>query len=143
MLENTPKRAELLSLTSEIVAAYAGNNPLTKDTLPELIAQVFSTVSGLGAPEPEPEQKPAVPLNRSVTKKALICLECGKEAKMLKRHLAGEHGLTPEQYREKWRLAPNYPMVSPEYAIVRSKLAKRFGLGSKARTRGPSSKKKS
>jgi predicted transcriptional regulator len=142
MSEHSAERSELLSMTSEIVAAYAGNNAVSNQDLPSLISTVFNTVSGLGAPEAEPEQAPAVPLTESVTKSALICLECGKPSKMLKRHLSTAHGLSPEAYRMKWRLAPNYPMVSPDYSVVRRKLAKEIGLGRKPQVRSAGRRRK-
>ena len=135
MPANKPERFELLSTTSDIVAAYAGNNALNSKDLPRLIESIFDTVTGLGAPQPEPTPKPAVPLGRSVTKSTLICLECGRESKMLKRHLATAHGLSPHEYRAKWGLAPTYPMVAPEYAVVRSKIAKDIGFGRRATKR--------
>lgn len=133
MTEEKVERAELLELTSEIVAAYAGKNALPSSDLPQLIQTVFDTLSGVGAPQaaPEPEQKPAVPVKKSVGKAEITCLECGKGQKMLKRHLSAAHGLTPEEYRAKWRLPFDYPMVAPDYAETRRKLAKQIGLGRK------------
>lgn len=142
MPDNTRERAELLSLTSDIVASYAGHNAMPSDDLPKLITTVFNTVSGLGAPAPEAQQEPAVPRSKSVTNKALICLECGKESKMLKRHLSSAHGLTPETYRTKWGLSPTYPMVSPDYSVIRRKLAQEIGLGRQPRKRRPARKTK-
>jgi predicted transcriptional regulator len=141
MPEHAPERSELLSLTSDIVVAYAGNNELPKDELPDLISKIFETVSGLGAEPPEAGQEPAVPRDKSISNKALTCLECGGQHKMLKRHLANAHGLTPAEYRAKWGLPPHYPMVSPDYAVVRSKLAKEIGLGRKTKTSGGQEKK--
>ena len=131
MPENSTDRAELLELTADIVAAYAGNNSLPTTDLPSLIDTVYRTLSQVGATpaEPEAQQKPAVPIKRSVTDKAVICLECGRGQKTLKRHLAAAHDLTPEDYRAKWRLSPDYPMVAPEYADKRRQLAKQIGLG--------------
>ena len=133
MTDKPVERSELLELTSEIVAAYAGNNALPSSDLPQLIQTVYSTLSSVGAatPETESEQKPAVPVKKSVTDSAIVCLECGKGQKMLKRHLAAAHGLTPEEYRAKWRLSYDYPMVAPDYADTRRKLAKEIGLGRK------------
>lgn len=133
MTEEKVERAELLELTSEIVAAYAGNNALPSSDLPQLIQTVYDTLSGVGAPAaaPETDQKPAVPVKKSVGKAEIVCLECGKGQKMLKRHLAAAHGLTPEEYRAKWRLPFDYPMVAPDYAETRRKLAKEIGLGRK------------
>lgn len=133
MAEERVERAELLELTSEIVAAYAGNNALPSSDLPQLIQTVYDTLSGVGgtaAPQ-ETEQKPAVAVKKSVGKSAIVCLECGKGQKMLKRHLAAAHGLTPDEYRAKWRLPFDYPMVAPDYAETRRQLAKQIGLGRK------------
>lgn len=141
MSENTPERGALLEHTTQIISAYAENNALPNSELPNLITAVFNTVSGLGAPIPEPAQEPAVPIKKSVTKHAIICLECGKPNKMLKRHLASAHGLTPDEYRAKWALPATYPLVSPEYAVVRSKLAKELGLGRKS-TKGSAARKR-
>jgi predicted transcriptional regulator len=122
-----------LGLAAEVVAAYVSNNPLPKSDLPDLILMVHSSLAKLGT-EPEqavPEaQAPAVPTRRSITPDYLICLEDGKRFKSLRRHLR-LHGLTPEQYREKWKLPSNYPMVAPNYAAQRSTLAKKIGLGQK------------
>lgn len=128
MTQDTAARARLLENTSHIVAAYAGNNAIPNAELPRLIATVFNTVSGLGA-APEPAQEPAVPVSRSVTRTAILCLECGKPHKMLKRHLANAHGLSPDDYRRKWGLEPTYPMTSPAYSVLRRKLAENIGLG--------------
>ncbi len=125
------ERSELLELTSDIVVAYAGNNSIASTDLPALIETVYKTLSQIGhAPvEAESQQKPAVPVKRSVTDHAVVCLECGKGQKTLKRHLAAAHGMTPEEYRAKWRLPADYPMVAPDYAEKRRKLAKQIGLG--------------
>lgn len=131
----TPKETsphdELIELTSEVVAAYVGNNSVSSADLPDLIGTVYGTLSTLGAPAPEPEQMPAVSIKKSVTGQALICLECGKKQKMLKRHLVTAHDMTPEEYRTKWGLAPDYPMVARDYSEKRRTLAKQFGLGRK------------
>lgn len=131
MSENSVERSELLELTADIVAAYAGKNPLPSTDLPPLIETIFRTLSQVGsAPaEPEIQQKPAVSVKKSITDKAVVCLECGRGQKTLKRHLAAAHGLTPEEYRAKWRLSPDYPMVAPDYAEKRRQLAKEIGLG--------------
>ena len=140
MSENSVERAEILELTAEIVAAYAGKNPLPSSDLPPLIETVFRTLSQVGSAtaETESQQKPAVSVKKSVTDKAVVCLECGRGQKTLKRHLAAAHGMTPEEYRAKWRLSPDYPMVAPEYAEKRRQLAKQIGLG-----RAPAAKPKS
>ena len=136
------ERSELLELTSDIVVAYAGNNSIPSTDLPALIETVYRTLSQVGhAPvEAESQQKPAVPVKRSISDNAVVCLECGKGQKTLKRHLAAAHGMTPEEYRAKWRLSPDYPMVAPEYAEKRRQLAKQIGLG---RPAASSSKPKS
>ncbi len=133
MLEKSVERSELLTLTSDIVAAYTANNALPGAGLPELLGTVFHALSDLGA-HPEPEQIPAVSIKKSVTKKFIICLECGKEQKMIKRHLHTAHNTSPVEYRAKWGLAHDYPMVSPVYSVLRRKLAKEIGLGHKRKS---------
>jgi predicted transcriptional regulator len=121
-----------IELASEIVAAFVSNNPLPKGELPSLILAVHTAVIRLAAePESVPQievKTPAVPIRRSITPDFLICLDDGKRFKSLRRHLSG-HGMTPEQYREKWNLPSDYPMVAPNYAAQRSALAKQIGLG--------------
>lgn len=131
MTEEKFDRSELLGLTSDIVASHVSNNPVSMADLPPLIEQVFGALRNLAEPgaEPKEELKPAVPVKKSVTDDYIICLEDGKKMKMLKRHLATAYGMTPEQYREKWGLAPDYPMVAPSYSLKRQKLAKENGLG--------------
>lgn len=126
--------SELLSLTTEIVAAHVANNPVAVSDLPQLINEVFKTLSTVGT-QPAQEERPqaAVPIKRSVTPDYIICLEDGKKLKMLKRHLKTAYNMTPEEYRERWQLPPDYPMVAPSYAKHRSSLAKKIGLGTKAR----------
>jgi predicted transcriptional regulator len=129
------REAELIELSSEIVAAYVGHNALSAADLPKLIADVFTAMSGLGvnASAPAAEQlKPAVTVRRSVTPDHVVCLEDGKKFKSLKRHLMTHHGLSPQQYREKWSLPADYPMVAPNYSATRSSLAKNSGLGRKS-----------
>ena len=134
MSENRIEHGELLSLTAEIVAAYVGSNSVVIADLSSVITSVYEELSALGEPEPEPEVKltPAVPIKKSITDDFIICLDCGKQQKMLKRHLMVAHGLTPEQYRAKWRLGHDYPVVAPNYSAMRKKLAKKIGLGRKA-----------
>jgi predicted transcriptional regulator len=137
MAEDTPS-AELLGLTAEIVAAHVSNNPVALTDLPNLITEVYRTLSSVGMPasKPQPERpQPAVPVKKSITPEYLICLEDGKKLKMLKRHLQTSYNMTPEQYRERWSLPPDYPMVAPNYAKHRSSLAKKIGLGTKPRGR--------
>jgi predicted transcriptional regulator len=124
-----------IELAAEVVAAYVSYNPLPKSELPDLILAVHSSVERLGrAPEHAPTQAeaipPAVPIRRSVTPEYLICLEDGKRFKSLRRHLR-LLGLSPEQYREKWKLPTDYPMVAPNYAAQRATLARKIGLGQK------------
>jgi predicted transcriptional regulator len=126
---------ESIELAAKVVAAYVSNNPLPKGDLPELILAVHSSLTRLGV-EPEQAQPqveaklPAVPGRKSITPDYLICLEDGKKFKSLRRHLR-LHGLTPEQYREKWKLPSNYPMVAANYTAQRSALARKIGLGQK------------
>src|SRR5687768_9414197 len=113
--------AELIELSSEIVAAYVGHNALSPTDLPKLIGEVYAALKGLGAaPQPSEAEapKPAVPVRRSVTPDYLICLEDGKKFKSLKRHLMTHHSLTPQQYRERWGLPSDYPMVAPNYSEI-------------------------
>jgi predicted transcriptional regulator len=131
MSAETFDRSELLNLTSEIVASHVSNNPVGMADLPQLIEQVYGALSRLTQPveAPKEELKPAVPVKKSVTDDYIICLEDGKKMKMLKRHLATSYGMTPEQYREKWGLPADYPMVAPAYSLKRQRLAKENGLG--------------
>jgi predicted transcriptional regulator len=126
--------ATLLDLTTEIVTAHVSRNAVPAEQLPRLIQQVHGALAGLGvaAPDPGPDRKPAVPLRSSVRPDHLVCLEDGKKVKMLKRHLFANHGMTPAEYRARWNLAPNYPMVAPQYSAKRAELAKTIGLGRKA-----------
>jgi predicted transcriptional regulator len=134
MSENSVERSALITHTSDIVVAHISRHAVQTAELPGLIETVFNTLSGLGAPAAEPEQKPAVPIKKSVTKQFIICLECGKEQKMIKRHLRNAHDTNPDEYRAKWGLAHNYPMVAPVYAALRRKLAKEIGLGRKRKS---------
>ncbi len=123
---------QVLDLTAQIVSAHIGHNQVTADELPNLIRSVYSTLTRAGSPVPEPEKlQPAVPVKKSVFADHIVCLEDGKKLKMLKRHLQTAYGLTPDQYREKWGLPRDYPMVAPNYAERRSVLAKQIGLGRK------------
>jgi predicted transcriptional regulator len=126
-------RGELLALTAEIVAAHVGNNAVASADVAALIQSVFDTLSGLAADEPTVsiELTPAVPIRRSVTDDHIVCLECGKKLKMLKRHLLTDHGTTPQAYRAKWDLKPDYPIVAPDYSAKRQALARQNGLGRK------------
>ncbi|KCZ46788.1 MucR family transcriptional regulator [Hyphomonas pacifica] len=125
------EKVALIELATEIVAAYVGNNTVKSDELPGLIRNVHASLASLnGQPEPEKEApKPAVPVRKSIGEDFLICLEDGKKFKSLKRHLRSKYDMTPEEYREKWGLPADYPMVAPGYSKQRSKLAKQMGLG--------------
>ena len=136
-MPETPKPTELLSLTSNIVAAHVSNNAVAPGDVPTLIRDVYDVLAEVGGTAPKEEERPvpAVPIKKSVTPDYLICLEDGKKLKILKRHLKTAYGMTPEEYREKWGLPADYPMVSPNYARQRSQLAKEIGLGRQARKR--------
>ena len=136
--ETSIDRNELLALTAEIVSAYVGNNALDTGAVPGMIGAVFAKLTELSTDEkPLPETlTPAVPIKRSVTDDYIVCLEDGKKLKMLKRHLMTAYGMTPDDYRAKWGLPADYPMVAPNYAEARRQLAKSIGLGTtKSRTR--------
>ncbi|MDP6346502.1 MAG: MucR family transcriptional regulator [Alphaproteobacteria bacterium] len=136
MSDSGADNSELLTLTADIVASHVANNGVPVSELPQLIQQVYATLADLGkdtVPAAEKPQ-PAVPIRRSVTPDYIICLEDGKKLKMLKRHLKTAYDMTPEQYRERWGLAADYPMVAPNYAEQRRELAKKIGLGT-ARSR--------
>ncbi|MBV1832981.1 MucR family transcriptional regulator [Novacetimonas pomaceti] len=121
-----------LELTTQIVSAHVSNNAVGADTVPDLIKQVYQALTSLDQPAAEPEKlQPAVPIKRSVFPDYIVCLEDGKKLKMLKRHLQSAYGMTPEQYRERWGLPSDYPMVAPNYAERRSTLAREIGLGRK------------
>ena len=127
---------DVLGLTAQIVSAHVSNNSVAPDALPGLIQEVYRTLAGVGKEIVLPDKpQPAVPVKKSVYPDHIVCLEDGKKLKMLKRHLKTSYDLTPEQYREKWQLPPDYPMVAPNYAKHRSSLAKKIGLGTKPRAR--------
>ena len=125
--------AGILSLTAQIVSAHVSKNRVETETLPSLIQAVYRSLSTAGDAEaaPAPAQTPAVPIKKSVFPDHIVCLEDGKKLKMLKRHLQTGYGLSPDAYRAKWDLPRDYPMVAPNYAAIRSGLAKRIGLGRK------------
>ena len=130
----------LVTLTADIVAAHVSNNSVAISDIPLVIRSVHEALVGLDSsvePEPEP-QKPAVSIRASVKPDHIVCLEDGKKMTMLRRHLATDHGMTPEEYRAKWNLPKNYPMSAPNYSAKRSALAKQIGLGSKGRGGKPS-----
>jgi predicted transcriptional regulator len=135
MTDDATGHDDLLQITSDIVSAHVSSNSVPLGELPGLIQTVYSTLTGLSAqaPEPEVELKPAVNPKRSVTDDYIVCLEDGKKLKMLKRHLATSYDMTPAEYRAKWGLPHDYPMVAPAYARKRQELAKKIGLGRKPR----------
>ena len=128
-----PEDIDPLEMTVEIVSSYVANNSVQSGQLPDLIKSIHATLTSLTntAPEPVERQEPAVPVNKSVTPEYLICLEDGAKLKMLKRYLRTRFDMTPEEYRTKWGLPADYPMVAPNYAKLRSKHAKQIGLGKK------------
>lgn len=135
---------DVLGFTAQIVSAHLTKNSVPVEELPGLIREVYKTLSTVGEAEPPPPEalKPAVPVTKSVFPDYIICLEDGKQMTMLKRHLMTEHNMTVDQYRARWGLPSNYPMVAPNYAETRSNLAKKMGLG-RSRTVTPPAKKPS
>lgn len=133
---------DTVSIAADIVAAYVSNNPLPVGELPKLIGDIHAALKGIGTPAVEPmiKQEPAVSIKKSVTPDFIICLEDGKKFKSLRRHLQ-HFNLTPDQYRQKWNLPADYPMVAPNYAATRSALAKASGLGRKAAARPAAAEK--
>lgn len=142
MNDNDQSSETLITLTADIVAAHVSNNSVAVNDLPQLIQNVHSALSGLGgqAPAPEVKLEPKVPIRSSVKPDYLVCLEDGKKLKMLKRHLMTHYNMTPDQYRQKWGLASDYPMVAPNYAEQRRTLAKSIGLGTKRKRGGRAAK---
>jgi len=122
-------------MTANVVAAYVSNNTVTEGDLSKVIRGVYDTLASVGSPGETVKERPApaVPIKKSVTPDYVICLEDGKKLKMLKRHLKTSYDLTPDQYRVRWGLPADYPMVAPNYAKQRSRLARKIGLGTKAR----------
>jgi predicted transcriptional regulator len=137
-MSETTSPTQFIALTADIVSAYVSNNTVPASDIPNLINQVHLAllrVSG-GQSETHPEPlKPAISVKKSITPEYIVCLEDGKKFKSLKRHLRTQYNMTPEQYREKWQLPPDYPMVAPNYAAARSQLAKQMGLGQQRRRR--------
>ncbi len=133
--DQTIGRGEILALTTEIVSAHVANNAVVQTDVTDLIQSVFSKLTELAGGEEDTsvELTPAVPIKKSVTDDYIVCLEDGKKLKMLKRHLMTAYGMTPEDYRAKWGLKSDYPMVAPSYAAKRQELAKKIGLGRKPR----------
>ena len=139
MSESPAKSADMLiELTADVVAAYVSNNPVPVSELPNLIADIHAALGRVGSTSEQvtvDKQKPAVNPKRSVHDDYIVCLEDGKKFKSLKRHLMTHYNLSPDQYREKWNVDSSYPMVAPNYAAARSQLAKKMGLGRKAKGR--------
>jgi predicted transcriptional regulator len=136
MADETQSGAVLIDLTAQIIASYVGHNKVQAGDLPALITTVVTALRSASTPQPTPEPEklsPAVPIKKSVTPDYLICLEDGKKFKSLKRHLRTHYDMSPEEYRTKWGLPADYPMVAPAYANARSELAKRMGLGQQRR----------
>jgi len=131
--KNASEKTEMLRMAVDIVSAYVGNNSVPTTQVPEVINAIYSSLNALGDADNGPAEtlRPAVPVRRSITPDYLICLEDGKQLKMLKRHLRAVYGLSPEEYRAKWGLPPDYPIVAPNYAKQRSNFAKQIGLGRK------------
>jgi predicted transcriptional regulator len=128
---NVLSRAEILEMTTEIVSAYVSNNTADSSMVPILIDSVYNALAGqteTAAPSSNPGS-PAVPIKRSVRDDYIVCLDCGRKLKTLKRHLRSEHNLSPAEYRDKWNLPSDYPMVAPNYSKARSNFAKQIGLG--------------
>jgi predicted transcriptional regulator len=137
-MSDIPANGNYIELTAEIVSAYVSNNTVPAAEIPGLISQVHTAlarVSGRSGDAPAEPLKPAVSVKKSITPEHIVCLEDGKKFKSLKRHLRTQYNMTPEQYREKWGLGADYPMVAPNYAAARSQLAKQMGLGQQRRRR--------
>jgi predicted transcriptional regulator len=135
-MSEKPNLNELLELTTEIVSAHVGNNSVAMSELPQLIQDVYKSLHAVGTtPAAAERPQPAVPIKKSISPDFVICLEDGKKLKMLKRHLKTAYNMTPDEYRERWGLPSDYPMVAPNYAKHRSNLAKKIGLGTKPRKR--------
>lgn len=136
-LDSTVSKNELLRMTAEIVSAYVSHNDISSDQITDIIKTVHGSLDALQKPASmvvEVAAKPAVPIRKSITPEFIICLEDGKKLKMLKRYLRSTYGMTPEEYRAKWGLPSDYPMVAPNYAKQRSAFAKKIGLGRKGRS---------
>ena len=136
-MNNSDQSSELLALTTEIVAAHVSNNTVPVGDLPQLINQVYNSLANIGSVPAAPAERPqpAVPIKKSVHPVFIVCLEDGKKLKMLKRYLRSRYNMSPEEYRKRWNLPPDYPMVAPAYAARRSDFAKQIGLGRGVRRR--------
>jgi predicted transcriptional regulator len=135
MAENSSSAERLTALAAQVAASYVAHHDVAVDDLPQLVATIYQALAraGQSGTAAENRREPAVPVRRSVSADYIVCLEDGKKLKMLKRHLKTSYNLTPEQYRERWGLTADYPMVAPNYAKQRSRLAKQIGLGTSAR----------
>ena len=136
MADENEMQETFITLTADIVAAHVSNNSVAVNDLPTLISNVYTALAALSGPAPvapEPKQEPAVSIRASIKPDYVVCLEDGKKLKMLKRHLMTHYNMTPDQYRTKWGLPSDYPMVAPNYAEQRRTLAKSIGLGTKGR----------
>ena len=142
MAESNELNETLITLTADIVSAHVSNNSVAVNDLPQLIQNVHNALTGLGgrSAEPEVKQEPAVSVRASIKPDYIVCLEDGKKLKMLKRHLMTHYQMTPDEYRQKWGLNGDYPMVAPNYAEQRRTLAKKIGLGTKRRRTGRGAK---
>jgi predicted transcriptional regulator len=127
---------ELLRMTADVAAAFVSNNSLSTAELPEVIRTIHGSLASLGRGEAPRAANPAIPIKKSITAEYIYCLEDGKKLKMLKRHLRTAYQMTPDEYRAKWGLPPDYPMVAPNYAAQRSAFAKKIGLGRNGGGRG-------
>jgi predicted transcriptional regulator len=138
LMSGTSESDPLIELTAEIVSAYVSNNSVPATDISGLISQVHASLARISTGQVEIQSeplRPAIAVKRSITPDHIVCLEDGKKFKSLKRHLRTQYSMTPEQYREKWGLPPDYPMVAPNYAAARSELAKQMGLGQQRRRR--------
>lgn len=125
-------KLELLALTTDIVTSHLSRNPIDPNEIPRLIKDIYSTLATIGEADPEMEKpQPAVSIRKSIHPDYIVCLEDGKKLKMLKRHLKTSYDMTPDDYRQRWGLPADYPMVAPNYAIQRRELAKKIGLGTR------------
>jgi predicted transcriptional regulator len=132
--KESSSKGEILKMTADVVSAYVGNNSLATGEVSGIINTVYGSLRDLESGGPAVKPTPAVPVRKSITRDHIICLEDGKKLKMLKRHLRSTYNLTPQEYRARWGLPPDYPMVAPAYAKERSDFAKKIGLGHKGRT---------
>jgi len=142
--DNSTTTPDFIQLTADIVSSYVGHHSMTPEALPALIAETHSALRALNAAAPPAAEapKPAVPVRKSITPDYIVCLEDGLKFKSLKRHLSSKFGMTPEEYRDKWSLPADYPMVAPRYSEQRSALAKGHGLGRKPAAPAPTARRK-